>query len=69
MNRFQLEFSVFEEFLDKTGSSAADIVYASHDTPHWAGVMSLFFSKYHTSLLFIMHCITLHKQLVSGIGR
>ena len=37
--------------------------------PHWRGVMSLFLYKNQTSLLLIMRFITLHKQLVSAVGR
>jgi len=37
--------------------------------PLWSGVISLSFSKYQTSLVFIIRSITLHKQLVKEIGR
>jgi len=36
---------------------------------HWRGVMSLFLSKNQTSLLLTIRSITLHKQLVSAMGR
>jgi len=36
--------------------------------PLWTRVISLSFSKYQTSLVFIIRSITLHKQLVKAIA-
>jgi len=52
---------------DDDGVSADDWVYFRK--PRWTGVISLSFSKYQTSLVFIIRSITLHKQLVRAIGR